>query len=249
MICVHYVSWIFILGIFQETRCFLCHDFVPGWINHWCLFTMILLFLLILFAFYQIRFIFPLFSVYSFNFMSSPCLIFSVGYFFMLLILRVIALFLLYFTAAYPMAYATPQVQPVATDSDITNTTVSQNFSPWSFSPDDIAFCVILIVDMIWYYSLQIYVGSLDPNITEDELRQIFAQFGDLISVKIPQGKGCGFVQFGARYVHNVASLSSISWDSACRCTGEWQLFLSKSSRGYSLREKKIQFLWQWELA
>ncbi|CAA6667336.1 unnamed protein product [Spirodela intermedia] len=69
--------------------------------------------------------------------------------------------------AAYPMTYATPQVQPVATDGDMTNTTI--------------------------------YVGSLDPNITEDELRQIFAQFGDLISVKVPQGKGCGFVQFGSR--------------------------------------------------
>jgi RNA recognition motif-containing protein len=43
---------------------------------------------------------------------------------------------------------------------------------------------------------LQIYVGGLDPNATEDELRKAFAKYGDLASVKIPVGKQCGFVQF-----------------------------------------------------
>lgn len=44
-----------------------------------------------------------------------------------------------------------------------------------------------------------IFIGGLDPNVTEDELRQIFAQFGELVYVKIPVAKGCGFVQFSAR--------------------------------------------------
>ncbi|KAJ4978532.1 hypothetical protein NE237_009312 [Protea cynaroides] len=44
-----------------------------------------------------------------------------------------------------------------------------------------------------------IFVGGLDPNVAEEELRQIFAQFGELVYVKIPLGKGCGFVQFGTR--------------------------------------------------
>ncbi|KAM0950359.1 putative RNA recognition motif domain, nucleotide-binding alpha-beta plait domain superfamily [Dioscorea sansibarensis] len=44
-----------------------------------------------------------------------------------------------------------------------------------------------------------IFVGGLDPNITEEELKQIFAQFGELIYAKIPQAKGCGFVQFATR--------------------------------------------------
>ncbi|KAK9121419.1 hypothetical protein Syun_019036 [Stephania yunnanensis] len=44
-----------------------------------------------------------------------------------------------------------------------------------------------------------IFIGGLDPNITEEELKQIFAQFGELVYVKIPPGKGCGFVMFGAR--------------------------------------------------
>ncbi|KAI0523407.1 hypothetical protein KFK09_005802 [Dendrobium nobile] len=44
-----------------------------------------------------------------------------------------------------------------------------------------------------------IFVGGLDPNVAEEELRQIFAQFGELVYVKIPGGKGCGFVQYAAR--------------------------------------------------
>lgn len=48
---------------------------------------------------------------------------------------------------------------------------------------------------------MQIFVGNLDPNVAEDELKQTFMQFGDIFNVKIPVGKGCGFVQFGTRFV------------------------------------------------
>ncbi|KAG0447528.1 hypothetical protein HPP92_028294 [Vanilla planifolia] len=41
-----------------------------------------------------------------------------------------------------------------------------------------------------------VFVGGLDPGVTEDELRQSFSQYGDISSVKIPVGKQCGFVQF-----------------------------------------------------
>ncbi|XP_020100692.1 polyadenylate-binding protein RBP47B' [Ananas comosus] len=44
-----------------------------------------------------------------------------------------------------------------------------------------------------------IFIGNLDPNITEEELKQICAQFGELVYAKIPAGKGCGFVQFVSR--------------------------------------------------
>ncbi|XP_047083701.1 polyadenylate-binding protein RBP47B'-like [Lolium rigidum] len=43
-----------------------------------------------------------------------------------------------------------------------------------------------------------IFIGNLDPNATEEELRQICVQFGDLIRVKIPVGKGCGIVEFAS---------------------------------------------------
>jgi RNA recognition motif-containing protein len=48
---------------------------------------------------------------------------------------------------------------------------------------------------------LQIFIGNLDSNVTEEELRQICVQFGELIYVKIPVGKGFGFVQYTSRYV------------------------------------------------
>ncbi|KAJ6816033.1 polyadenylate-binding protein RBP47-like [Iris pallida] len=41
-----------------------------------------------------------------------------------------------------------------------------------------------------------VFVGGLDPNVSEDELKQAFAQYGEIASVKIPLGKQCGFVQF-----------------------------------------------------
>ncbi|KAF9604492.1 hypothetical protein IFM89_006847 [Coptis chinensis] len=50
-----------------------------------------------------------------------------------------------------------------------------------------------------------IFVGGLDPNVTEEELRQIFAQFGDLVYAKTIPGKGCDFVQFGTRQSAEVA--------------------------------------------
>jgi len=45
-----------------------------------------------------------------------------------------------------------------------------------------------------------VFVGGLDPNVTEDELKQSFSQYGEIASVKIPVGKQCGFVQFVQRY-------------------------------------------------
>ncbi|KDO35913.1 hypothetical protein CISIN_1g029152mg [Citrus sinensis] len=44
-----------------------------------------------------------------------------------------------------------------------------------------------------------IFVGGLDPNVTDEDLRQPFSQYGEIASVKIPVGKGCGFVQFANR--------------------------------------------------
>ncbi|XP_074566335.1 RNA-binding protein L-like [Curcuma longa] len=44
-----------------------------------------------------------------------------------------------------------------------------------------------------------IFVGGLDPIITDDLLRQAFGVYGELLYVKIPAGKRCGFVQFANR--------------------------------------------------
>ncbi|KAH9620256.1 hypothetical protein KSS87_009674 [Heliosperma pusillum] len=44
-----------------------------------------------------------------------------------------------------------------------------------------------------------VFVGNLDPNVTDELLRQAFSQYGELVHVKIPVGKQCGFVQFTTR--------------------------------------------------
>ncbi|XP_062195143.1 RNA-binding protein L-like isoform X1 [Phragmites australis] len=44
-----------------------------------------------------------------------------------------------------------------------------------------------------------IFVGGLDPNVTEDILRQVFMPYGEVVHVKIPVGKRCGFVQYATR--------------------------------------------------
>lgn len=44
-----------------------------------------------------------------------------------------------------------------------------------------------------------IFVGGLDSDVSDEELRQTFIPFGEVVSVKIPVGKGCGFVQFANR--------------------------------------------------
>uniref|UniRef100_A0A2P2LNB7 Uncharacterized protein MANES_18G033900 n=2 Tax=Rhizophora mucronata TaxID=61149 RepID=A0A2P2LNB7_RHIMU len=44
-----------------------------------------------------------------------------------------------------------------------------------------------------------IFVGGLDPNVTDEDLKQPFSEYGEIVSVKIPAGKGCGFVQFANR--------------------------------------------------
>ncbi|KAF6150697.1 hypothetical protein GIB67_020780, partial [Kingdonia uniflora] len=35
--------------------------------------------------------------------------------------------------------------------------------------------------------------------VTDEDLRRQFSKFGKIVSVKIPVGKGCGFVQFATK--------------------------------------------------
>lgn len=50
-----------------------------------------------------------------------------------------------------------------------------------------------------------VFVGGLSAPIREDELRQYFQHFGDIVYVKIPPGKGCGFVQYVSRHSAELA--------------------------------------------
>ncbi|CAO3648082.1 unnamed protein product [Cunninghamella blakesleeana] len=44
-----------------------------------------------------------------------------------------------------------------------------------------------------------IFIGGLSTPLKEEELKQYFTPFGKIIYVKIPPGKGCGFVQYVSR--------------------------------------------------
>uniref|UniRef100_A0A6N2NGS1 RRM domain-containing protein n=1 Tax=Salix viminalis TaxID=40686 RepID=A0A6N2NGS1_SALVM len=62
--------------------------------------------------------------------------------------------------------------------------------------------CVLCCNSRILWYQQQgiimhdrldlIFVGGLDPNVTDEDLKQPFSQYGEIVSVKIPVGKGCG---------------------------------------------------------
>jgi len=47
--------------------------------------------------------------------------------------------------------------------------------------------------------STTVFVGGLNANTTDEELRTVFQPFGDIVNIKIPPNKGCGFVQYSTR--------------------------------------------------
>ena len=50
-----------------------------------------------------------------------------------------------------------------------------------------------------------VFVGGLDPSATEEELRARFGVLGEIVSVKVPPGRGCGFVQYTTKEAAEMA--------------------------------------------
>ncbi|QLQ82124.1 hypothetical protein HG537_0G03790 [Torulaspora globosa] len=44
-----------------------------------------------------------------------------------------------------------------------------------------------------------VFIGGLTPKINEAQLQALFSPFGSIVTVKIPQGKNCGFVKYENR--------------------------------------------------
>lgn len=76
-------------------------------------------------------------------------------------------------------------------------------------------FVVETIVSYLTRVLLQLFVGGLDSDVTDELLRQTFSQCGEVVSVKIPAGKGCGFVQFANRcnFVKHHYNISNVCLD------------------------------------
>ncbi|KAG2639360.1 polyadenylate-binding protein RBP45C-like isoform X1 [Panicum virgatum] len=45
----------------------------------------------------------------------------------------------------------------------------------------------------------RLFVGCLDKSITDDDVLRAFSPYGELVSVKVLQGKGCAFVTYSNR--------------------------------------------------
>jgi len=45
----------------------------------------------------------------------------------------------------------------------------------------------------------KLYVGNLSFSVTPDELKELFSQYGEVIEVKIIEGKGFGFIEMEAQ--------------------------------------------------
>ncbi|KAK9812059.1 hypothetical protein WJX73_001938 [Symbiochloris irregularis] len=50
-----------------------------------------------------------------------------------------------------------------------------------------------------------LFIGGLSASVTEEQLHALFGRFGEIIYVKVPPGKGCGFVQYVHRPVAETA--------------------------------------------
>ena len=61
-----------------------------------------------------------------------------------------------------------------------------------------------------------LFIGGLSASVTEEDLSSLFGRFGDMIYVKVPPGKGCGFVQYVHRPVAEVA-MSTMQAQVCCR--------------------------------
>jgi RNA recognition motif-containing protein len=43
----------------------------------------------------------------------------------------------------------------------------------------------------------KLYVGNLKYSVSNDELREMFSNYGDVVNVNVIEGKGFGFVEMG----------------------------------------------------
>ena len=67
---------------------------------------------------------------------------------------------------------------------------------PSGVSPGQSAAAAALTSSALDPNNTTVFVGGLSSLISEDTLRTFFVPFGEISYVKIPPGKGCGFVQF-----------------------------------------------------
>ncbi|KAL8140152.1 hypothetical protein V2J09_006173 [Rumex salicifolius] len=71
-----------------------------------------------------------------------------------------------------------------------------------------------------------IFIGNLDHHITEEDLKQLCSQFGEIVYVNIPESKGAGVLQFITRASAEEAIQrlqgTKIGQQAICALAGTW---------------------------
>lgn len=73
-------------------------------------------------------------------------------------------------------------------------------------------------------HNTTVFVGGIDSSITHEILRGAFCQFGDIVGIKIPFGKGCGFVEFATHQqaAHVLSELNGAAIIGNCQVRLSW---------------------------
>eukprot|EP00192_Tetraselmis_astigmatica_P012858 CAMPEP_0117660440 /NCGR_PEP_ID=MMETSP0804-20121206/6970_1 /TAXON_ID=1074897 /ORGANISM="Tetraselmis astigmatica, Strain CCMP880" /LENGTH=388 /DNA_ID=CAMNT_0005467171 /DNA_START=592 /DNA_END=1758 /DNA_ORIENTATION=- len=80
-----------------------------------------------------------------------------------------------------------------------------------------------------------LFIGGLSEEVTEGELHRIFSKYGEVVYTKIPQGKGCGFVQFVQRQ-NAVAAKNALHNQSVGKSTVRISWGRQQSNRHHSMQ-------------
>lgn len=87
-----------------------------------------------------------------------------------------------------------------------------------------------------------VFIGGLDPTVTESDLKRFFSPFGDIVYVKIPYGKGCGFVQYTTRQSAEAAFTLHGSYIGNQKIRLSWGRSASSSSPTHSSHAASYPF-------
>jgi len=72
-----------------------------------------------------------------------------------------------------------------------------------------------------------VFVGNLDPAVSETQLQQHFQAFGNIVQVKIPPNRGCGFVKFDS---HDSAEKALTALNGSTLCNQRIRLDWGKAN-------------------
>lgn len=83
----------------------------------------------------------------------------------------------------------------------------------------------------------KMYVGNLNYSVSESELRDLFAEHGNVESVKIIEGRGFGFVEMSAKEEMDAAMEALNGQDFKGRTLRIDEARPRKDKRGYNRRD------------